>query len=137
MKIPTKKVMIFGTFDGLHDGHRSLVKQAQERGSVVAVVGVSSNVRMIKNRLPLFSTEERMHALAIEFPDISVIAGSTKDFLTPLREEKPDLLLLGYDQILPPGVTIADLQCPWERAEALQPHINKSSLLAKKRPEAV
>ncbi len=127
--------MIFGTFDHLHDGHRFFVAQAMKRGDVIAVVGVSPNVRAIKGRLPLQTTEERMNALSDAFPDIRVIAGSADDYLTPLRTEKPDLLFFGYDQKLPPGITFHDLQCPTERAEAFQPEIYKSSLLSKKRQQ--
>lgn len=124
-----KKVMLFGTFDGLHEGHRFLVREAKKRGRTVVVVGTSAHVRTIKGRMPRRSMEERIADLQSEFPDIKVIQGSEADFLIPLRAEKPDLILLGYDQQLPPGITLEDLSCPWERIEALKPEIYKSSLL--------
>jgi cytidyltransferase-like protein len=128
------KVMIFGTFDGLHEGHKFLVEQAKKLGdSVVAVVGTSPNVEKIKGRPPFASGEKRMQLMREMFPDIRVIEGSSQDFLAPLRAEKPDLILFGYDQKLPPGISFDDLQCPYKRAEALKPHIYKSSLLP--RPE--
>lgn len=127
------KVMIFGTFDHLHEGHRFLVRQAKAKGVVVAVVGTDPTVHTIKGRPALQSLEKRAHALQDAFPDITVIPGSPKDFLEPIRAQKPDLLLFGYDQKLPPGITFDQLQCPWERGEALEPHIYKSSLLSQER----
>jgi len=124
------KVMIFGTFDHLHNGHRFLVGQARERGDVVVVVATDPNVKRIKNRPPLQPCLKRIAALQSEFPDLKVIPGSPGDFLAPIQTEHPDLLLFGYDQRLPPGVTFEDLKCPWERAEALQPEIYKSSILS-------
>ncbi len=129
--------MIFGTFDHLHEGHRFLVRQAKGKGAVVAVVGTDPTVHTIKGRPALQSLTERMSALRDAFPDITVIPGSPKDFLEPMRTEKPDLLLFGYDQKLPPGISFDQLQCPWERAEALEPHIYKSSLLSQERRKVI
>lgn len=124
------KVMIFGTFDHLHEGHRFLVKQAKSRGTVVAVVARDATVTVIKGRVPRQSLAIRMAALRTAFPDISVIMGADDDYMIPIRSEKPDLLLFGYDQRLPPNVSLEDLPCPWERAEALKPEIYKSSLMS-------
>lgn len=125
--------MIFGTFDHLHEGHRFLVTQAKARGAVVAVVGTDPTVHTIKGRPALQSLRERVAALAHAFPDITVIPGSPKDFLEPIHAQKPDLLLFGYDQKLPPGISFDQLSCHWERAGALQPHVYKSSILSRKK----
>lgn len=127
------KVMIFGTFDFLHEGHKSLIAQAKALGNVTIVVARSSNVEKIKGRKPAESEEVRIAALKKECSSCTVIPGDDSDFLAPLKEHKPDLLLLGYDQKLPPGVSEADLPCPVKRAEALRPDIYKSSLIAQKR----
>lgn len=124
---------MFGTFDHFHDGHRFLVNKAREKGSVVVLVAADPTVKMIKGRSPLQPLAVRMETLASEFPDVRVIPGTTGDFLKPLRAENPDLLLFGYDQRLPPGISEKDLEWPWERAEAFQPEIFKSSLLSRKK----
>ncbi len=129
--------MIFGTFDGLHPGHHFLVKQAMSRGSVTIVVGTDEHIALIKGRTPLESLEKRMSTLRRTFPTARIIAGSSDDFLAPLRTEKPDLILLGYDQKLPPGISLDALTCPWERAEALKPELYKSSLLPRKRAKVL
>lgn len=121
-------VMIFGTFDHLHDGHRFLIREAMKRGNVTVIVGRDTNVEKIKGRASRQPEEVRSAVIQKEFPDVQVILGHSDDFLEPLRAHKPDLLLLGYDQQLPPGVRKNDLHMKIERADAFEPERNKSSL---------
>jgi FAD synthetase len=122
------KVMIFGTFDDLHPGHLYVFRNALERGEVWVVVARDANVLKIKGRPPLQSQEARIAAIQKAFPSAHVLLGAAKNFLTPVRNVKPDLILLGYDQHLPPGVTEEKLGVPVERLDAFDPHIHKSSL---------
>jgi FAD synthetase len=125
----TKHVMVFGTFDLLHPGHRYLIDEARKRGRVTVVVARAENVKRIKGRRPDQTDEERVTAIKSAYPDVMVVLGSDGDFLAPIRTLRPDLLLFGYDQRLPPGVTESDLLCPIERAEAHRPDLFKSSLM--------
>ena len=127
--------MVFGTFDLLHPGHRFLLEEALAQGRVTAVVARSSNVKRIKGRAPDQTDSERVAAIQNAYPDITVVLGSDNDFLEPVRNLKPDLLLFGYDQRLPPGVAETDLPCPVERAEAFRPDEFKSSLMRKANPK--
>ncbi len=120
--------MIFGTFDHLHDGHRFLIQKAMQRGDVTVVVGKDSTVRSMKGRPAMQTEQERCDAIQKEFPTAHVLLGDADDFMKPIRSEKPDLLLFGYDQKLPPGISEKDLHVPTERAEAFEPERNKSSL---------
>ena len=121
--------MIFGTFDVLHAGHRFVVESALREGATTIVVGHDATVRRIKGIVPLQSAEERRQNLADAYPEATVILGDRHDFLAPVRAHAPDLLLLGYDQKLPPGITDADLPCPAKRLPAYQPERYKSSKL--------
>lgn len=123
------RVLIFGTFDGLHPGHRFLCDTARARGSLHVVVARDVNVRALKGRSPRQSEEERVAALRAAYPDAVVVLGDAADFLQPVRSIDPHLILLGYDQRLPPGVAMEQLPCPVERADAFEPQIYKSSLL--------
>lgn len=123
--------MVFGTFDWLHPGHLSLIAQAKERGDVTVVVARDLNVERIKGRVPDQNEGVRMRAISTAVPDVHVVLGDGTDFLSPLRTYQPDLILLGYDQKLPPGVTEALLGCAIERAEAHAPEQFKSSLMRK------
>jgi cytidyltransferase-like protein len=125
------RIMVFGTFDDLHPGHRFLLSEAIKRShdDLTVVVARDTNVVTIKGKAPLQSEEIRAQAIHNAFPSAHVILGNPSgDFLDPIRTHTPDLILLGYDQKLPPGITEEDLQTPTERLPAFEPHIHKSSL---------
>ncbi len=126
------RVLTFGTFDHLHPGHLSYLSQAQKKGELFVVIARDENVRKIKNLLPDHTEEERAAAVRAAFPRATVVLGDAHDFSRPLRDLKPDLLILGYDQHLPPGLSEASLPCPIERAEPFEPHLHKSSFKRKK-----
>jgi glycerol-3-phosphate cytidylyltransferase-like family protein len=147
------RVMLFGTFDDLHPGHEYVFRNALQRVSsdeneklrvtrndaqspkpkaqssgVWAVVARDSNVIRIKGHPPLQTQEERIETITRMFPEVQAILGDASDFLVPIRSVQPDLILLGYDQKLPPGVNDEDLGVPVERLEAFHPEVHKSSL---------
>lgn len=126
------RVLTFGTFDDFHPGHRSYLTQASALGELFVVVARDANVMKIKGRPPLQDEYARMLAIEKEFPEAKVQLGDEHDFFKPLRDIAPDLIFLGYDQKLPPGMTDADLPCPVKRADAFDPHIHKSSLRRQK-----
>lgn len=125
------RVLVSGTFDTLHPGHLAFLKEAGTRGDVTVIVARDSNVGRIKGRASLQPEDERMAAVRAAFPSYTVIPGDSEDFLKPVHAAKPDLILLGYDQKLPPGVQPTDLPCPVERAQPFEPDKYKSSLLRK------
>ena len=122
------RILLFGTFDHLHPGHEFLMREAMKRGDVTVIIARDANVRRIKGRDPLLSEDARAKALTKSFPKISVLLGDPDDFLRPVRSVQPDLILLGYDQKLPPGVREEDLPCSTERLPAYKPEKFKSSL---------
>lgn len=120
--------MVFGTFDFFHPGHRFLIEEARKLGNVTVVVARGTNVKEIKGRPPKETDEKRLGAIKEAFPDVTVVLGSSEDFLEPIRTQKPDLLLLGYDQRLPPGVKEESLPTV-KRAPPHHPEKFKSSLM--------
>ena len=59
-----KKVLIFGTFDGLHLGHLNFFEQAKEYGDyLIVVVARDKTVKRIKNRFPSKNEVERLRIL--------------------------------------------------------------------------
>ena len=123
------KILLFGTFDHLHPGHHFVFNEALKRGEVWVVIARDKNVEKIKGRAPEQSEEERKQTIEKVFPAVHTVLGDPENFLVPVREIRPDLILLGYDQKLPPGVLEKDLQCSVERLEAFSPEKYKSSLL--------
>lgn len=121
------RVLVFGTFDVLHPGHRFVIEEALKRGEVTVVVARDTTVRQIKKRSPRQSECERSQVLQEAFPSIIVMLGDSSDYRVPIAAVAPDLILLGYDQSFPPGVSDADFPCPVERLPAFEPEKWKSS----------
>ena len=130
---PHPSIMVFGTFDLLHPGHEFVLEEARRHGRVIVVVARDETVHRIKGRKPRETLERRKAALKQRFPEATVVAGSASDFLEPVRKHRPDLILLGYDQQLPPGVRESDLPGRVMRAGAHHPEKFKSSLMKKEK----
>ncbi len=128
-----KKIMVFGTFDGLHPGHEFVLTEAMKQGKVIVIVARDTNVRLLKGRLPIVNEAQRKEVLQKRFPSLTVVLGDQKNFLTPVLSIQPDKVLLGYDQKLPPGIREEDLGCTVERLKPFHPDLYKSSLLSKKK----
>ncbi len=124
-----RKVLTFGTFDHLHPGHLSYLHEAASKGDLFIIVARDSNVEHIKGFSPDHTEKQRVSALQEAFPEAVVQLGDAQDYLKPVRDIAPDLILLGYDQKLPPDVTQKDLPCPVERAKAHSPEEYKSSII--------
>lgn len=129
------KVLVFGTFDLLHPGHRFLLKEASARGRLTVVVARDRNVQRIKGRFPAHDEDERMSLVRAAAPGADVVLGDAEDFLVPVRAVDPDLILLGYDQKLPPGVTEEDLPYEVERLPAFHPEKYKTSIIRGKKTD--
>lgn len=124
--------MCFGTFDHLHPGHLSYLTQAKEYGDyLIVVVARDKVVERIKGRLPVESEELRVQNLElVEFLD-EVCLGNLKDKYKVVRDEKPDVICLGYDQ----QVDLEELKNNFSgkiiRLKPYKPDIYKSSKMKK------
>ena len=99
-----KKVLVFGTFDGLHEGHKDLFSQAAKYGDyVIAVVARDSTVLKNKGRHPKFNEQERLNEVKLSGLVQEAVLGDenhdTKNSQYDLIAKiKPDIICLGYDQ---------------------------------------
>lgn len=95
------KIMVFGTFDGLHKGHDNFFKQARnfiKNPSLIVSIARDKNVLRIKGKKPRFSEKERLVLVKKnKLVDKAVLAGLNK-YLPHILKEKPDIIALGYDQ---------------------------------------
>jgi FAD synthetase len=95
-----RKVLVFGTFDGVHSGHLNFFKQAQKYGDyLIVVVARDDTVKKIKGNFPFRSEEERVKDIQECKIVNEVKLGSDKS--NPykiLKVIKPDVICLGYDQ---------------------------------------
>lgn len=129
---PPMRVLAFGTFDLFHEGHRYYLSEAAKRGELTVVVARDATVKRIKGHLPEHTEKQRRARVAAEFPNAVVVLGDEEDFRKPLALLRPELLCLGYDQSLPPGLTEGDLPCPVQRIGAWKPEEFKTSLKRKR-----
>ncbi len=127
------KVLLFGTFDHFHPGHQFVLDEAAKRGEVFVVIARDRNVERIKNLTPSHNEELRMQAVQKALPTATVVLGDATDFLAPVRAIQPDLILLGYDQRMPPGVSEDQLGVTIERLPGFEPDRHKSSILREKK----
>ena len=133
-----KKVMVFGTFDGLHPGHRNFFQQAKKIGNIVAVVARDSNVKKFKKKLPVERERTRLAKVTRDKKVWRALLGDHEDFFKPVKKIQPDALALGFDQktfgvkILRRELKKRNLTQRIFRLKSFKPRKFKSSLLRKK-----
>ena len=94
-----RKVMIFGTFDGIHEGHRSLFKQARAYGEhLMVVVARDATVMVVKGQMPRNDERRRVADVAREECVVDAALGNADDKHEVIRIHRPDVICLGYDQ---------------------------------------
>lgn len=91
--------MVFGTFDGLHQGHLNLFKQARKYGDyLIVVVARDINVLKIKGHRPEKSERQRLKDVSdVKLVSLAVL-GNIKDPYAVIRRYRPSAIGLGYDQ---------------------------------------
>ncbi len=135
-----EKIMIFGTFDGVHEGHLNMFKQARKLSKnpfLIVSIARDQNVLKIKNKLP-YNNEKKRQALVkkTKLAD-RVILGSLKNHLEHIIKESPDIIGLGYDQIhytenLKKDLKSLGLTPKIRRLKPYKENIYKNSLLNRK-----
>ncbi len=135
------KIMIFGTFDGLHRGHLNFFKQAKNLALnpyLIVSIARDKNVLRIKKHLPLHFEKERKTLVENSVLVDKVVLGSKDDHIAHILKYKPDIIALGYDQ----KAYVKNLKKDLDenafhplikRLKPYHPEIYKNSLLRKKR----
>jgi cytidyltransferase-like protein len=104
-KIKQTRIMTFGTFDGLHQGHLNFFKQAKNlspkagpKPFLIVSIARDKNVFKIKGEMPRLRESARMLLVKkCKLVDKVVLSG-TKNYLPHVIKEKPSIIALGYDQ---------------------------------------
>ena len=138
----SRKILLFGSFDVLHDGHRSLFRQAKNLADeLVVVVARDQTYKRARGYAPIHDEAFRRAMVASEEEVDRAILGDLHQPYRRIREERPDIIGLGYDQeLFVEGLrTFLDehglKETRIERFSAYKPTIWKSSLLKKKQEE--
>lgn len=133
-----RKVMAFGTFDLLHPGHKSFLRQAKNHGDfLTVVVARDENVLDSKGKIPVWDEETRLSAVSqISSVDKAMLGSKSGPYtLIDIISEMPDVICLGYDQWPPEEKLESDLSLvglhgiALRRLVSYKPHLYKSSIL--------
>lgn len=91
------RVLATGTFDLLHPGHVYFLTQARALGDELYVI-VARDSNVTHKPRPIIPEEQRLEMVnALEMVDQAVL-GSETDMFEPLKQIRPDIITLGYDQ---------------------------------------
>jgi len=98
-----KRVLAAGCFDLLHYGHLRYLEEAKKLGGegaeLVVVVARDSTIMRRKGRPPVMKEEDRRALVeALKPVDRAILGGVDFDTELVIREVKPDIIALGYDQ---------------------------------------
>lgn len=94
-----KKVLVTGTFDILHPGHRGLLRYAKKLGThLTVVIGRDKTVYQVKKYYPFFTETERLQNIRQLGIADQVVLGGVHDKLEVIERIRPDIICLGFDQ---------------------------------------
>lgn len=99
-----RKVMCWGTFDRLHEGHLEFLKDVKSKGDyVVAVVISDDTVYLNKRKYPTHTQHERAKSLRkTGFVDDVIKASENIDKnFNIIATINPEVFVFGYDQQTP------------------------------------
>jgi cytidyltransferase-like protein len=100
-KSSTKKIVLAGgVFDIIHPGHVHTLNAAKALADVLVVaIATDKTAQKMKKRPPLHNQELRRELVnCLSMVDRTVI-GHEDDIFETVREIKPDIIALGYDQV--------------------------------------
>lgn len=132
------RVMVFGTFDMVHEGHVDLFRQARALAPdpyLIVSVARSKSVVRIKGAAPRRSEVERISLLRRNTLVDEVVLGQEDGYIEHIIEAHPDVIALGYDQEgeyvsrLEKDLASAGLSPRIVRLNAFNPEVYKTSKL--------
>ena len=100
-KNPETRIMVFGTFDMVHEGHIDLFRQARTLALhpyLIVSVARDAVAGRIKGTNPRTAEGERMRMVENnEYVDKAVL-GDEEGYMAHIQNSKPGIIALGYDQ---------------------------------------
>lgn len=128
-----KTVMCAGTFDAIHPGHLYYLSEAKKFGDrLTVVVARDKTSEKFKGKKPLHDEKERLEQVrSLEIVDEAVL-GKHGSIFNIIKEIKPDVICLGYDQKvqkqeLEDELKKRNIKCEVIRIGSYMPNVYKSS----------
>ncbi|MBI5370228.1 adenylyltransferase/cytidyltransferase family protein [Candidatus Uhrbacteria bacterium] len=95
-----KRVLVFGTFDGLHSGHLFFLRLARSLGEELLVsVARDRHVQAFKQKQPQHPENDRLQAVrALSFVKEAELSDEVPGSFGLLEKWHPDRVVIGHDQ---------------------------------------
>lgn len=134
-----ERIMVFGTFDMVHEGHVDFFRQARalsKKPHLIVSLARDAVAHRIKGAKPRRSEAGRRSLLERNILVDEVVLGQEDGYIEHILEAKPDIIALGYDQ---EGEFVSNLEKDLRaagslarivRLQAFRPEIYKTSKLA-------
>ncbi|MBI2473567.1 adenylyltransferase/cytidyltransferase family protein [Candidatus Uhrbacteria bacterium] len=96
-----KKVLVFGTFDGIHPGHEFFLRSAKSRGTDLFVgVARDTHVITLKGHKPRSSEQKRLENIQkLPYVDQTFLCDEILGTFESVETYEPDIIILGHDQV--------------------------------------
>jgi len=92
-----KRVVATGTFDLLHPGHLYYLEESRSLGDeLYVIVARDANVR--HKPKPVINEDQRLKMVAALKPVDHAVLGDLHDMFRPIREIKPAIITIGFNQ---------------------------------------
>ena len=134
-KSSTKKIVLAGgVFDIIHPGHIHTLNAAKALGGVLIVaVATDKTAEKMKKRSPLHNQELRRELVSYLSMVDKAIVGHEDDIFQTVKEVKPNIIVLGYDQVhqekfISDGCKRINLNVEIVRLETPVPHLSSSEI---------
>ena len=129
-----KIVLAGGVFDIIHPGHIHTLNAAKALGDVLVVaIATDKTAEKMKKRPPLHDQELRRELVSCLTMVDSAIVGHENDIFETVKEIKPDIIVLGYDQVhqekfIDDGCERINLDVKIVRLESPAPELSSSEI---------
>ena len=134
-KSSTKKIVLAGgVFDIIHPGHIHTLNAAKALGGILVVaIATDKTAEKMKKRSPLHNQELRRELVSCLSMVDEAIVGHEDDIFQTVKEVKPNIIVLGYDQIhqekfISDGCKRINLNVEIVRLETPVPHLSSSEI---------
>jgi len=135
LKSSTKKIVLAGgVFDIIHPGHIHTLNAAKALGGILVVaIATDKTAKKMKKRSPLHTQELRRELVSCLSMVDKAIVGHEDDIFQTVKKIKPNIIVLGYDQVhqekfISDGCKRINLNVEIVRLETPVPHLSSSEI---------
>ena len=135
LKSSTEKIVLAGgVFDIIHPGHIHTLNAAKALGGILVVaIATDKTAKKRKKRPPLHNQELRCELVSCLSMVDKAIVGHEDDIFETVKEIKPNIIVLGYDQIhqekfISDGCKRINLNVEIVRLQSPVPHLSSSEI---------